>query len=388
MSRSLSERVGSVHESATMAVEGLARKLRAEGRQVVSLASGDPDFTTPAHIADAAHAAMLAGDTHYPPSRGNPRLIDAIVAKLRRENGVSATSSQVIVTPGGKWALFLALGAILNPGDEVIVLEPAWVSYRPMIELNGGVAVGVELAPDEYGITEEALRAALTPRTKAIIVNSPNNPTGRVLTAGEVSAIAAVARDADCFVISDEIYEHIAYDGRVNPPLLADPRLADRTLLVNGFSKAYAMTGWRLGWLVAPDPVAQLALRLQSQAMTSASSIVMAAGIAALEGPQDCVAEMAAAYDERRSEVVPRLNAIGLRCPAPEGAFYLFPQVPGGDDVAFARDLLEAEGIAVVPGSAFGDAGRGHVRMTLAASTTQLRQGLDGIERFMAARRD
>ena len=258
-----------------------------------------------------------------------------------------------------------------------------------MVTLSGGVPVAVVLEPPGYAITEEALRAAITPRTTAILVNSPNNPTGRVLTGSEVDALAAVARDADLYVISDEIYEHLVYDGRTNPCLLADPRLAARTILVNGFSKAYAMTGWRLGWLVAPDPVAKLALRLQSQAMTSASSVAMAGGIAALEGPQECVADMAEAYAGRRSFVVPRLNAAGLDCPDPEGAFYVFPRIPAGDadDVAFARDLVESEGVAVVPGSAFGEAGRGHVRMTLAASRANLERAMDGIDRFVAARR-
>jgi aspartate aminotransferase len=369
-----------------MAVEDLARRLRASGREVVSLASGDPDFTTPAHISDAAHAAMLAGDTHYPPSRGNPRLVTEIVAKLARENGVQVTPSQVIVTPGGKWAVFLALGALLNPGDEVLVLEPAWVSYRPMVELNGGVPVGVRLESPRYEITAALLRAAITPRTTAILVNSPNNPTGRVLTSDEVVALATVAIEHDLWVISDEIYEHLVFDGRSNPFLLAEPLLAGRVLLVNGFSKAYAMTGWRLGWLVAPDRVAALALRLQSQAMTSASSVSMAGGVAALTGPQDCVADMAEAYEGRRAFVVPRLNAAGLACESPEGAFYVFPSVPG-DDVEFARSLLEAEGVAVVPGSAFGESGRGHVRMTLAASRANLETALDGIDRFMASRR-
>jgi aspartate aminotransferase len=369
-----------------MAVEDLARRLRASGREVISLASGDPDFTTPAHISDAAHTAMLAGDTHYPPARGTTRLVEEVVAKLARENGVEVRPSQVIVTPGGKWAVFLALGALLNPGDEVLVLEPAWVSYRPMVLLNGGMPVGVTLVSPRYEVTAEALRVAITPRTKAVIVNSPNNPTGRVLTADEVTAIATVADEADLYVISDEIYEHLIFDGRANPCLLADPRLAPRTLLVNGFSKAYAMTGWRLGWLVSPDPVAALALRIQSQAMTSASSVSMAGGVAALTGPQDCVADMAEAYLGRREMVVPRLVAAGIACEAPEGAFYVFPSVPGGDDVAFARDLLEGAGVAVVPGSAFGEAGRGHVRMTLAAAWQHLDKALTGIERFMASR--
>jgi aspartate aminotransferase len=386
MTQPLSERLDAVRESSTMAVEDLARRLRAQGRTVVSLASGDPDFLTPAHIIEAGHAAMLAGDTHYPPARGNPRLIHAIVDDLKRRVGVTVTPNQVIATPGGKWAVYAALGALLNPGDEVLVLEPAWVSYKPMIELNGGVPIPVTLPSDDnYRVSEELLRAALTPRTKAILVNSPNNPTGRVFTADEVSAIAAVAVDADLYVISDEIYDQLTFDARSNPCLLADPRLADRTLLVNGCSKAYAMTGWRLGWLVAPEPVTKLALRLQSQALTSASSVTMAAGVAALEGPQECVADMAEEYEARRNFVVPRLVAAGLDCPSPEGAFYLFPRVPGGDDAAFAADLLEREGVAVVPGSAFGEAGRGHVRMTLAASRASLNSAMDGIDRYLAA---
>jgi aspartate aminotransferase len=369
-----------------MAVEDLARRLRAEGRSVVSLASGDPDFLTPAHIIEAGHRAMLEGDTHYPPARGSAALVAAIVADLERRLGVHVTPSQVIATPGGKWAVYAALGALLNPGDEVLVLEPAWVSYKPMIELNAGVPVPVTLpADDDYRISAELLRSAVTPRSKAILVNSPNNPTGRVLSPDEVSALADVAREADLYVISDEIYDQLAFDGRVNQSLLADPRLADRTLLVNGCSKAYAMTGWRLGWLVAPEPIARLALRLQSQALTSASSVTMAAGVAALNGPQECVADMAEEYAARRNFVVPRLLEAGLDCPSPEGAFYLFPRV-AGDDVEFARDLLERDGVAVVPGSAFGDAGRGHVRMTLAASRANLERALDGIERFMAGR--
>jgi aspartate aminotransferase len=369
-----------------MAVEDLARRLRAEGRTVTSLASGDPDFKTPDHIIEAGHRAMVEGDTHYPPARGTAALVSAIVADLRRRFGVQVTPAQVIATPGGKWAVYAALGALLNPGDEVLVLEPAWVSYKPMIELNGGVPVPVTLTSDDgYLVSAELLRAAVTPRSKAILVNSPNNPTGRVLSAAEVTALAEVASEADLYVISDEIYDQLTFDGRANPSLLADPRLAPRTLLVNGCSKAYAMTGWRLGWLVAPEPVARLALRLQSQALTSASTVTMAAGVAALNGPQECVFDMAEEYEARRNFVVPRLVAAGVDCPSPEGAFYLFPRV-GDDDAAWAAGLLEKAGVAVVPGSAFGEAGRGHVRMTLAASRADLERALDGIESFMGAR--
>jgi aspartate aminotransferase len=383
----LSTRLSTMAASSTMAVDDRARKMAAAGRDVVSLGTGDPDFATPAHIIEAAHRAMLAGDTHYPPSRGTRPLLEAISQKLRVENGATAGPDQIVVTPGAKWALYLALAAVLNPGDEVLVLEPAWVSYVPMVALNGGVPVTVSLAPDDFRVTEDALRAALSPRTKAIIVNSPGNPTGRVLDAAEVAAIAAVAVDAGLYVISDEIYEHLAFDGRRNICLMADPRLADRTLVVNGFSKAYAMTGWRLGWLAAPAEVITLALRLQSQTMTAASSISMAAGVAALTGPQECVADMTEEYARRRNLAVARLNDIpGFSCPAPEGAFYLLPAVGQDDDVTFAQGLLEDQAVAVVPGSAFGEAGRGRVRLTLAASWTQIERALDRMAVYAKAR--
>ena len=319
----LSARLSGMAASSTMAVDERARKLAAAGRDVVSLGTGDPDFATPPHIIEAAHRAMLAGDTHYPPSRGTRPLLEAISEKLRTENGAIATPDQIVVTPGAKWALFLAMAAVLNPGDEVLILEPAWVSYVPMVALNAGVPVTVSLPAPDFRVTEAALRSALSPRTKAIIVNSPGNPTGRVLDGAEVGAIAAVADDADLYVISDEIYEHLAFDGRRNICLMSEPRLANWTLIVNGFSKAYAMTGWRLGWLAAPPEVVALALRLQSQTMTAASGISMAAGVAALTGPQDCVADMTEEYARRRNRAVARLNDIeGFSCPSPEGAFY------------------------------------------------------------------
>ncbi len=381
----LSTRLGRTEPSATLAVSDRARALRAQGRDVIALAGGDPDFPTPSHIVEAAEAALRAGDTHYPPSRGRPALVEAIVAKLERENGIRVAPAQVVVTPGAKWALFIALAALVNPGDEVIVLDPSWVSYAPMVGLNDGVPVPVALpAADGHRITEQALRSALSERSKVLLVNSPNNPTGRVLQPDEIDAIVRVAREADLYVISDEIYEHLVFDGAVHRSLAAEPGMAERTVVVNGFSKAYAMTGWRLGWLAAPEQIAALALNLHGQGVTSASSFAMAAGVAALNGPQECVAEMVAAYADRRRFMVEALNAIeGIECAAPEGAFYLFPSFPGSerDSVALAEALLERGDVAAVPGIAFGAPGEGHLRFTIATSKADLERAAERISR-------
>ena len=388
--RPLSSRLEALAESSTMAVANRVRELTAAGRDVVGLQTGDPDFVTPTHIVEAAHRALLAGDTHYPPARGTKPLLEAIAAKLQRENGATFKPTQIIATPGGKWAIYLALAALLEPGDEVILPEPAWVSYRPMIASFGGVTAGVTLDPAEnFTLTEAALRAAVTPRTKAILVNSPSNPTGHVFRREEVDAIAAVATSADLYVISDEIYERITFGEHEHFSLAADPRIADRVLLVNGFSKTYAMTGWRLGYLAAPQPIIDLALRLQSQAVTSASTLAMAGGVAALNGSQDVVADMVEAYDARRRFFVGALNEMGLACPDVEGAFYVFPRIPAGypgDSDAFARELLDEGGVATVPGGAFGPAGEGHVRGTLATSMRDLERAAERIDQFVRSR--
>ncbi len=383
----LSRRLGRTEPSATLAVSERARQLRAQGRDVVALAGGDPDFPTPGHIVAAAAAAMSSGDTHYPPSRGRPALVEAIVDKLARENGVAVRPNQVIVTPGAKWALYIAIAALVDPGDEIVILEPAWVSYAPMVALNDAVPVGVALDPaDGYRVTEEILSASITERTKAILVNSPGNPTGRVLSAEEAAAIAAVARRNDLYVISDEIYEKLVFDGIAHRSVATEPGMAERTIVVNGFSKAYAMTGWRLGWLAAPEQVATLALNLHSQGVTSAASFAMAGGVAALAGPQDCVAEMVAAYAARRAFMVAALNAIdGIECVAPDGAFYLFPRFPAwrGDSVSLAERLIERADIASVPGVAFGPAGEGHLRFTIATAMADLEKAAERLTRVV-----
>lgn len=371
----------SVPPSATVAVSDKARRLKAEGRDVISLAGGDPDFATPQHIIDAAVAALNAGDTHYPPAKGKPELIQAIVAKLARENDVEVASEQVVVTPGGKWALYIALQAMLNPGDEVLLLEPAWVSYGPIVTLSGGQPVHVTLPSDDnFRVTEELLVEHITPKTKALIVNSPNNPTGRVLTREEVDTIVRVATDHDLYVISDEIYEHLIYDDGVHYSLAAEPGMLERTITVNGFSKAYAMTGWRLGWLAAPPDLARLALKLQTQTVTSAAGFAMVGGAEALNGPQDAVREMVAAYADRRAFMLDALEQIdGIECRPIEGAFYLFPRFPNSDknSLELADALLDEAEIAATPGIAFGEAGEGHVRFTIATAKDDLERAVE-----------
>lgn len=380
--KELSRLLASVPGSVTMAVTEKARVLKAAGKDVIALAGGDPDFATPDHIIAAAFAAIEDGATHYPPTKGVPQALDAIAAKMARENGVVVDpASQLIITPGAKWAIYLALASVTNPGDEILYLEPMWVSYPPMITLGGGVPVPVSLSPaDNYAITAAGLRARISDKTKALMVNSPNNPTGRVLTPTEADAIVEVALEHDLYVIADEIYEHLVYDDHEHISLAALPGMAERTLTINGLSKAYAMTGWRLGWLAAPPQVISLANKLSSQTVSMAANFSMHAAAAALNGPQDCVADMVASYTQRRDFMVEALNAIdGVHCRNIEGAFYLFPSFPGSDldSVALAEALIEEAGIAGTPGIAFGSTGEGHIRFSIATAMVDLERSAE-----------
>lgn len=352
------------------------KMLAREGHDIVNLAGGEPDFDTPAHIMDAGIEAMRSGDTHYPPSFGTPELLEAICAKLERENNVKAVPDQVMATPGGKWAIYAALAAMLNPGDEVLILDPSWVSYGPMVELQRAKAVRVPLSSEnDFLVTSEQLEEYVTAQTKLIMVTSPSNPTGRVLDYDEVSAICKVAIEHDLYVMSDEIYEHILYDDAKHYSFAAQPDMAERTITINGFSKAYAMTGWRLGWLAAPLPIAKLARTYQTQSVTSAASFTMAAGAAALNGPQDCVHQMVASYAERRQFILDAFEELpGLECPPMQGAFYAFPKFTATDkkSLEISEMLIEDALIASTPGIAFGEAGEGHVRFSTATHMTDL----------------
>jgi aspartate aminotransferase len=381
--KTLSSLASSIPTSVTLAVNDKANALKAAGEDVIALAGGDPDFATPDHITAAAFAAIENGATHYPgPMKGIVPLLEAIAGKMERENNVSVNpKTDVVVTPGGKWALNLALSAIVNPGDEVLYLEPVWVSYPPMIMLAGGTPVPVSLpSEDNFRITADLLREKVSDKTKAIMVTSPNNPTGRVLKREEVDAIVEVATESDLFVITDEMYEQLIFDGRQHIALAGEPGMAERTITCNGLSKAYAMTGWRLGWLAGPTPILKLAARLNSQTVSAAANFTMHAAVAALTGPQECVAEMRESYKARRDFMVPALNEIdGVSCRSIEGAFYLFPSFPNSErnSMELADALLEKAGIAATPGIAFGSSGEGHVRFSIATAQSELERAVD-----------
>ncbi|WP_420640862.1 pyridoxal phosphate-dependent aminotransferase [Candidatus Leptofilum sp.] len=380
----LSTKLSSIPASMTLAVNDKAKAMQRAGQDVIALAGGDPDFDTPAHIVEAAVSALHDGHTHYPaPMVGLPQTLDAIAHKMQTENRIPIDDPrhQIIVTPGGKWALYLALAAISNPGDEILVLEPYWVSYPPMITLTGGTAVPVSLpSTDNFRITADRLRAKLTPRTKAIMLNTPCNPTGRVLTSAECDAIVEVAQEADLYVIADEIYEKLVFDGRSHLSIAAAPGMAERTLTVNGLTKSYAMTGWRLGWLVGPPEIIRLATKQNTQSVSCAATFTQHACVAALTGPQDAIATMRDAYQQRRDFMVNALNGIeGVECHSIEGAFYLFPRFPNSrkNSLELADALLEHTQIAATPGIAFGQSGEGHLRFAISTALSDLERAAE-----------
>jgi aspartate aminotransferase len=373
-------RVRNLAPSPTLAVSDRARQLKAQGIDVIDLGGGDPDFITPEHIRQAATDAMNAGETHYVASAGIPALRKAIADKLRDDNGVEVDPSGVIVTPGGKQALFEATLAFVEPGVDVLIPEPAWVSYGPMVELAGGRPVPVSLRPDDnWRITPEALDSALTPASRILLINSPNNPTGRVLDDEELATVAGFARDNDLLVFSDEMYEKILYDGHAHTSIATLPGMAERTLIFNGLSKAYAMTGWRLGYAAGPKHFMEQIEKVHSHSVTCATSFVQRAGVVALTGPQGFIGEMVEAWDRRRRDVSDGLSRInGITCPRAEGAFYAFADIRGTgmtSSEAAERFLQEAH-VAVTPGVAFGDAGEGHVRLSFATSDDLLHEAV------------
>jgi aspartate aminotransferase len=372
----LATRVREAAPSPTLAVSDKARALKAKGVDVIDLGGGDPDFITPAHVRQAAADAMNAGDTHYVASNGTPALRAAIAVKLRQDNGLTYDPAEIIVTPGGKQSLFEAVFALVEPGVDVMVLEPAWVSYVPMVEMAGGNAVHVGLSPDNnWRVTADILEKHVTPNTRVIMVNSPNNPTGRVLDKAELVAIADFAILHDLIVMTDEMYEKIVYDDHKHFSLAARSGMWERTLTFNGLSKAYAMTGWRVGYVAGPKVFISEIAKVHSHSVTQATSFAQAGGVAALTGPQDFIGEMVTAWDRRRLAVSSGLSSIrGIRCAPAEGAFYAFADIRGTglDSVTFADRALDEAYVAVVPGVAFGAAGEGHVRLSFATSDALL----------------
>lgn len=378
------ERVRNATPSPTLAVSQRARELRADGIDVIDLGGGDPDFITPEHIREAAITAMNSGDTHYAPSKGTPQLLEAIASKLQTDNGISVNpATDVIVTPGGKSAIFQAIMSFVEPGVDVMLFEPAWVSYQPMVELAGGRAIGVPLNPDDnFAITSKVLEQHVTPETRVILLNSPNNPTGRVATQEELSAVADFAKAHDILVFTDEIYEKIIFGTHKHISIATLPDMADRTLTFNGLSKAYAMTGWRLGYVAGPTDLIKKIAILQSHSVTCATSFAMAGGVAAYNGPQDIIYEMVAAWDRRRKLITDGLNSIkGLHQAPIEGAFYGFVDGRGtGMSIEeLSQKLLNEAHVAVVPGTAFGASSTSHFRLSFATSDENLNKAIERI---------
>lgn len=390
-----------VQPSATLAVTAKARELKRAGRDIIGLGAGEPDFDTPDNIKAAAIAAIQRGETKYTDVDGTPELKAAIVAKFARENGLTYTAAQVHVASGGKPVIYNALVATLNAGDEVIVPAPYWVSYPDMVLLAGGEPVFVTgEESDGFKLRPEVLEAAITPRTRWLILNSPSNPTGAAYTRSELEALAAVVRrHPQVWVLTDDMYEHLTYgDFEYTTIAQVAPDLYDRTLTVNGVSKAYAMTGWRIGYAGGPKALIDLMRKVASQTTSNPSSISQAAAVEALNGPQDFIAERGKAFERRRDLVVSMLNqATGIRCPNPEGAFYVYPSIHGlvgktteaglviDSDETFASALLEAEGVAVVHGAAFGLSP--YFRISYATSESVLEDACNRIQRFAASLR-
>ncbi len=384
-----SRTLDAVTESKTVAISDKARQMQQSGIDVINLGGGDPNFDTPAAITEAGIAAIRKGMTHYVASRGIPEFRRAIADKLQRENGLAySPDKEIIATASGKLALYIALMGIIDPGDEILIIEPAWVSYVPMVTLLGGVAVPVALDPsDNFTLTKEALEAVVTPKTKAILANYPNNPCGRVIRQEELQALRDVAVGHDLWVLSDEIYEHLIYDGRkhISPATL--PGMRERCIVINGMSKAYAMTGWRLGYLATHEALCDQILKAQQHVITCATSFAQVAGTEALNGPQDCVEMMRKEYDARRVKVAAALNAIpGVTCPEPEGAFYLFPEIDfrGYDSWQLADFILDEAKVAVTPGQAFASKAVKNVRMTFATSMENLLGAAERIKKALA----
>jgi aspartate/methionine/tyrosine aminotransferase len=395
MSR-ISARIAAIAESATLAVDGKAKALKAAGRSVIGFGAGEPDFPTPSYIVDAAAAATKVVANHrYTPTPGLPELRQAIVDKTKRDSNYEITVDQVLVTNGGKQAVYQAFASILDPGDEVILPAPFWTTYPEAIKLAGGKSV--EVFADEtqnYLVTVDQLEQARTGKTKALLFCSPSNPTGSVYTHEQVKAIGEWALKHNIWIIADEIYEHLLYDGATAPSMpVVVPGLADTTIILNGVAKTYAMTGWRVGWMIGPKDVIKAATNLQSHLTSNVANVSQRAAIAALTGNLDAVHEMGVAFDRRRKLIVGLLNDIpGIQCPTPQGAFYVYPSVKGvlgksirgkvaNTSAELATIILDEVEVAAVPGEAFGPSG--YLRFSYATSDEDIVEGIGRIKKLL-----
>lgn len=376
----VSARMASIHESTTMKISAMAKKLAASGQDIIDMGVGEPDFDTPKNIVEAGCNSIRMGETRYVPTAGIPELRRAIADKLAMENDLHVTADDVIVTPGAKMAVFAAIQAMLQEGDECVLIGPSWVSYEPCVAFAGG---RVSWADVDEKFMPLDLAKSISSKTRLIIVNSPSNPTGSVFDRTVLKEIRDLAVDHDLLVISDEIYEKIIYDHE-HISIGSMEGMAERTVTINGFSKSYAMTGWRLGYLAGPKETMKWVSRLLSHSVSQATTFVQRAGVAALQGPQDEVAAMVAEFRARRDRLVSGLRELGIPCSLPGGAFYVFPHVShlGGGD-AFTDRLLKEALIAATPGSAFGPDGKDYVRLSYATSQSRIEQALERMGRIV-----
>jgi aspartate aminotransferase len=374
--RPLSEKIAGVSESATIAISNKAKKMQREGIDVISMSIGEPDFATPQHITDACIDALRRGETHYAPSNGIPELLSAISEKITKENHFPCTPQQVIVGCGAKNSIYEACEAVLNPGDETIILTPAWVSYEPCIQIAGGKTVKHAINPKTFQL-DDSLLERVNAKTKMIIVNSPSNPTGAVFDKTSMKLVADLCTDYDLYAMSDEIYEKMIY-GKEHLSLASIGDMAKRTITINGFSKAYAMTGWRLGYAVGPVEIIREMSKVQQHSISQVTTFAMYGGVAALRGDQSCVEEMRKEFDRRRKYVISELNLMGYETAPADGAFYAFVRV-AGDDMEVASRWLEKGHVAATPGSAFY--APGWIRLSYATSMEKLREAMGRIKR-------
>ncbi|QZZ19038.1 pyridoxal phosphate-dependent aminotransferase [Leptothermofonsia sichuanensis E412] len=385
----LAARVGQVTPSLTLAVDTKAKAMKAEGLSVCSFSVGEPDFPTPAHIVQAAQKALAEGKTKYGPAAGEPKLREAIAQKLQKENSLCYGTENVIVTNGGKHSLFNLFLATIEPGDDVIIPAPYWVSYPEMVKLAAGNPVIVKTtAKNGFKITPEQLRQAITPQTRLFVLNSPSNPTGMVYTPEEIRALADVIVEKDIYVVSDEIYEKLLYDGAEHFSIgAASPEIYDRTIVSSGFAKAYSMTGWRVGFLAGPADVIRACITIQGHSTSNVCTFAQYGAIAALEGSQEPVEAMRQAFAQRRQYMMDAVQAIpGLTFPRPDGAFYLFPSIQqtGLTSLEFSEALLTEYQVAVVPGIAFG--ADDCIRLSYATDMDTIKKGMELLDKFVRSR--
>jgi aspartate aminotransferase len=382
----LASRVNQVTPSLTLAIDSLAKEMKKNGEDVCSFSAGEPDFDTPTHIKAAAKKALDEGKTRYGPAAGEPGLRKAIAEKLLRDNQLAYNADNIIVTNGGKQSLYNLIMALIEAGDEVIIPAPYWLSYPEMVTLAGGTSVIVNTSlENHYKITPEQLEAAITPKTKLFVLNSPSNPTGIVYTPEEIAALAKIVVEKDILVVSDEIYEKILYDGAIHRSIASfGPEIFQRSIISNGFAKAFSMTGWRVGYIAGPVEIVKAMTKIQGHSTSNVCTFAQYGAIAALESSQDCIEEMVKAFSERRQYILERVRSLpGLNCPTPNGAFYVFIDISqtGLKSRDFCQKLLETQKVAAIPGIAFG--ADDCIRLSYATDLKTIEKGFDRIDKFI-----